>query len=129
MIFLPFKNFQETLNVKVITLFETKISEIYTYSDLHVLIRNKNFMILISLYKSNRMFFYVFVYLCVPNDLANRWTNMVLLYNSASRRPGKVYNNFGGVISYRKNASSNILYLFFLKLAGVDTLHSNLEYP
>ena len=49
------------------------------------------------------IFIYLFIYLpsldkinrmCVPKDLANRWTDMVLLYNVASQGPGKVLSLF-----------------------------------
>ena len=36
------------------------------------------------------------VCLWVPKDLANRWTDRVLLYRVASHRPWEVYNYFGG---------------------------------
>ena len=43
----------------------------------------KNTFSRVMLYKSNRMS----VCLFVPKDLANRWTDMVLLYSKASPRP------------------------------------------
>ena len=45
-----------------------------------------------SLYESNRMS----VCNCVPKDLTNHWTVMVLLYNVACHRFWKFYNYFGG---------------------------------
>ena len=67
---------------------------------------------------------YVCVCLFIPKDLANRSTDMVLLYNVASHRSWKVYNCFGGEsttlsgeIALKKN--------FYLKDLIGSTLHSN----
>ena len=61
----------------------------------------------LSKYKSNRMSLCVFV----PKDLANRWSDTVLLYDEV---PGKVYIYFKGGYLYPP-----ILFLFYVNFSYI----------
>ena len=67
---------------------------------------------------------YVCVSLFIQKDLANRRTDMVLLYNVASHRSWKVYNCFGGE-STTLPGEIALKKFFNLKNLFGSTLHSN----
>ncbi len=86
--------------ISILVIILILIKHIFIISETGSSLLSKTNRVCKSLYKSNRMSVSFCMCVYLPNDLSNRWTEMVLFYSVASHSFMEYITNFGEGITF-----------------------------